>query len=262
MINVILLLIGGARKGVFPLLVGFCLFPLSALAGDEADSESQAFLDRLEWRGILVLPGETRFSFHDKASQQSFWISKGRVRNGIKVVGYDSKDERVTLKRGSAERILSLNQATVQELDENQIAESPAVTIVEGKEVFAEKEDAEEVEISEDAGEFWAAAVARSGQLREIEQQFHKINAEEAVVLEALSNLDSDEPAYRRLAERSEAIEEQRRFLTEGAVGEIGETDGLSDDQKSVLTESFQGGFSRQLQPPESSDRTSAGEIR
>jgi len=248
------------RTGIFFLLISFLAVPsLSIFAVDESDADSQAFLDRLEWRGISVLPGETRFSFHDKEGQQSFGVSVGRVRNGVKVVQYDAENERVTLQRGSARRTLGLSQSVVQELDERQVERSPAVAVADDGEV---SEDTAEVEIDENAGEFWAAAVARSGQLREIEQQFHKINAEEAVVLDALSKLGADEPAYARLAERSERIEEQRRFLTEGAVGEIAKTEGISDEEKNVLTESFQGGFSRQIQPPEATDEAAESETQ
>lgn len=229
-------------------IAGFS-FSLAAQQGPERSEED--YLDRLEWRGILVLPGETQFSFHDQPGEKGFWIRLGQVRNGIEVVHYDARENQVTVRRGAATRTLSLSDSSVKALEGEVAAAPPPLVLVNKSANEAEEDGQEAPQVDPGAEGLWTEALEGSAQLREIDQQFRNINAEQAKLAEALAAVEPGDPAYAELETRQKEIQEERRILTEGAVTELRNGSSVSGDAGKTLEESLRGGLSRQLHMPE-----------
>lgn len=231
-------------------------FSLGLGAQPQNGVSSEDYLKRLEWRGILVLPGDTQFSLHDQPGERSFWISMGQVRNGVEIVEYD--ENQVTVRHGEATRSISLSTSSVAALEGGHSAAPPPLVVI-GKSGSEESRGQPETPSfdPERAKKLWQQALAESGQLREIDQQFRNINGEEEKVAEALAALESDDPDYESIASRQKELQEERRILMEGASTELRNSSGLSQEAGKELEESLRGGFSSQLgshQPPEESN--------
>lgn len=234
-----------ARLAVFFALAGCCL---GAEAQPRSAGNSEEYLGRLEWRGVLVLAGEVQFSLHDGPGGTGFWITQGQVRNGVEVVAYDEEENEVILRHGDATRTIVLSDSTVGALDVEAPTSPPPLVVIGGTPNGTPEGD-EDLPDPERAARIWERAVEGSGQLREIDQQLQRINGEDGNVTEALSRLKPGEADYESVAARHMELQEERRVLTEGALTELQNSTALPGPVREEMARSLRAGFSHRIAP-------------
>lgn len=76
-------------------------------------------LDRLEFRGLTVMGGETYVSLHNPDNDESFWLAVDESDGGFTLVDYDGGDS-IRVRRGDNEREITLRETQVAELPQSQ----------------------------------------------------------------------------------------------------------------------------------------------
>lgn len=230
--------------------IGICFLAMLPVAAQRQSASPEEYLQKLEWRGVLSLGDEAEFSFHHADGEGSgFWIRPGQIRGGIEVIDYNIQQNRVTVRRGEAVRTLSLSDAFVKNLEGEVSASPPPLVVIDGRQSGEDSGEQKEQPLPDGIEGTWQQALEESGQLREIDQQMRKINEDEVRVAESLSSLSEDDPAFSRLKDRQQEIQEQRRVLTEGALTEIGKVQAISGVARQMLETGLRRGLSRKLMP-------------
>lgn len=84
---------------------------LIACANASVSAVDSVAHDRFELRGILQLPKQTRFSFHDSETKATYWIDLGQSRGGLHVLEFDPSTKEVLCEYMGERYHLGLNIA-------------------------------------------------------------------------------------------------------------------------------------------------------
>ena len=142
------------------------------------------------------------FSLRDPLDDTSFWIEAGQTRNGLEVVGFDDKRNRLTLRHDGAVRTLPLSFARIQALPE-------AATRPEVAEDTRRERGSHQREEIEAFLEKWQTVARESEELREIEDHFREVVSRIQRVNNALGDADEgSENRDRLLGMRNELRQE------------------------------------------------------
>ncbi len=163
--------------------------PATTVAAPARIAPVSEYLERLELRSVVRLPGGPMFSLRDPAEGTTFWIEPGQNRDGLQVVGFDAEKNLLTLRHGDARRTLSLSSARIQATAEP----APASGGDGGEpspnpraEVYAFLER-------------WNAAVEDSSELKELEDHFREVVGQIQRVNNALRDTEEGSDARERL---------------------------------------------------------------
>ncbi len=77
-------------------------------------ADSEGFLHRLQWRGVISVSNRFQFSIYDPERRTSFWIGINETRSGVSVASYDEDAGQVTLRHRDASRTFSLNRSSTR----------------------------------------------------------------------------------------------------------------------------------------------------
>jgi hypothetical protein len=236
------------------LLFAGASFPVH-LEAQQQQGSSEEFLNRLEWRGVLALPGEVRISLHDKAGQGGFWVGLGEIRAGVEVVEYDPKENQVTLRHGEATRTLTMSSSSVLALAEQSPAHQPP-------QVPAAPNPAEPFDEStrERLTQLWQQAMAGSFDLQEIDYSFRALNRERENLAETIAMTPPENPDLAAFIERQNELSQEERRLTEGALAELQKSPNLSGQAGQELNAGLRAGLLSQLPAPPVVEETSQTE--
>lgn len=245
------------RGAVF--LGGLLLSALAAgggLYGNDEAGKAEEVLARLEWRGILVLPGETLFSLHDKETKESFWIDLHGAMAGVEVVDYDGDANELTVRYGEATRALGLSGSAVAALDAEASAEAetPLGEADDSEEMGEEggpgSESADAEAVAQEGADLWRQAVEDLPRLREIDERFRALESEEAELKETLATLEPGQPEYESAVRRRGELQEERRLLTELALTEVRASPSLAEEVRESLAERLRADYAARLLLP------------
>ncbi len=100
-----------------PLAATALLTASFAVAGEngieETEVEVSEYLEQIELRSIVALPGTRMFSLHDPENNQGFWIQVGQTRHGIQALAFDPETNRLHLRHGEYDRHVGLARSYV-----------------------------------------------------------------------------------------------------------------------------------------------------
>lgn len=95
----------------------FLISLASAAKDDASPAEDKGRLADLEWRGIMSLSNDHRFSLHDKSTGATFWIESGETVRGLEIAAFDRETMTLTVRHRDATRPLQLSAAVIQSPD-------------------------------------------------------------------------------------------------------------------------------------------------
>jgi len=78
-------------------------------------------LDKLEFRSIAKLSGETTFSLFDPTEKRGFWLTVNQSEGGFTLVEYKEKEDSVVVRHDGRTRVIPLRESKVVA-----IADAPA----------------------------------------------------------------------------------------------------------------------------------------
>ena len=170
---------------------------------EEATREESGYLEQLELRSIVNLPGGTLFSLRDPEHDRSFWIEEGEARHGIQVLAFDPERQVLAVRYGPATREIPLSHARIRDIEELEEEERERVRArwrerVEERRAFQKR---------------WQEAVQDSPELREIEDHTRDIVNEMRELREALAEAQEGSAEYDRLRDQQRFIAEEYRLL-------------------------------------------------
>ncbi len=147
------------------------------------------YLERLELRSVVRLPGGSMFSLRDPAEESTFWIEPGQNRDGLQIISFDAEKNLLTLRHGDARRTLSLSSARIQATAE------PAPSSGAGGGDPSPNPRAEVNAFLER----WNSAAEDSSELKELEDHFREVVGQIQRVNNALRDTEEGSDARERL---------------------------------------------------------------
>ncbi len=196
------------------------LTALASLAGTgipaQAEEEVPAseYLDRIELRSIVSLPGELMFSLHDPESDNTFWIQTGETRNEIEALAFDNDTNRLTLRHGEAVRDVALTARRAIASPSGETAETSDRE--QRRQEWRERREERREEWRE-FREKWEAAAENSPEIREISEHFNELRGEMQSLRESMRDADRDSDEFRELRAKGRELREELGLLHEYA---------------------------------------------
>ncbi len=188
--------------------LAFAVVPLlgaSVLFAQEGEELSD-YLERVELRSVVSLPGGTMFSIHDPESENTFWIEVGQSVNGLEAVGFNAATNRLSLRVGDSEREVGLARRRVGDPD----AVNPE-DLSRGERRELRREEAREQ--WQDFQQRFQRAAQESPEIREIREQFGELRGEWRGLREEMQGIDRDSDEFNALRERGRQLREEQRML-------------------------------------------------
>ncbi len=240
----------------FPWKIAALAAATAALAGHTAPAEEEEatsdYLDRIELRSIVSLPGELMFSLHDPETDNTFWIQTGETRNEIHAVAFDDEANQLTLRHGEAERQVGLTTRRSTPAPAEETAEAAETTEAEDREARREewRERREERRQEwEDFRERWEAAAENSPEIREIQEHFGEIRGEIQELRAAMRDADRDSDEFRELRARGGELREELGLLRDYASETVSNHPDFSEEDAERIGRMFGRGAPRRGGP-------------
>ncbi len=225
-----------------PLLLVTAL--LASGAEFEPEMTESAYLDQIELRSVVSLPGERMFSLHDPVNDRRFWIQTGQTRYGIEAVAFDEETNLLTLRHAETERQLGLAGARIGRGEPEREVDERALRQSEREQRLAEREQRhEERDRWRDLRERIRDEAETSTEIAAISEAFTGYREEMRTLRAALQEADRDSPEFQALRAQVLELNESFEDFREAAGDTLAEHPAFSEeDVERMRTRGLEGG--------------------